>query len=148
MFCLPGLPAPPNQMPPILLSSCRVILIVLLTLSSVLTSCRQETDCGISKARADIKALKICLISYRETSGGYHTTGQGLRALVDRPTVAPIPIEWTPKLKDETALVDPWERPFHYRYPGIRNSEGPDLWSIGKDGKTGTADDYSNYHER
>jgi general secretion pathway protein G len=40
---------------------------------------------------------------------------------------------------------DPWKRPIHFRYPGIRNPKSFDIWSAGKDGIEGTADDITNF---
>jgi hypothetical protein len=40
---------------------------------------------------------------------------------------------------------DPWRRPIHFRYPGVRNPKSFDIWSAGKDGIAGTADDITNF---
>ena len=47
----------------------------------------------------------------------------------------------------ERAAVDPWKRDYRYKYPGTRNRNGYDIWSIGADGKDGTEDDITNWGE-
>ena len=41
--------------------------------------------------------------------------------------------------------LDPWGRPYQYRYPGQHNKDKYDIWSSGKDGQDGTADDIGNW---
>ena len=47
----------------------------------------------------------------------------------------------------EKAAVDPWKQDYRYKYPGARNPNGYDIWSIGADGKDGTDDDVTNWEE-
>ena len=41
---------------------------------------------------------------------------------------------------------DPWDREYQYRYPGTRNRQGFDLWSLGPDEETGE-DDVTNWED-
>ena len=43
--------------------------------------------------------------------------------------------------------LDPWQRPYHYLYPGKHNPNVPDIWSLGPDGIDGTADDIGSWTE-
>ena len=43
--------------------------------------------------------------------------------------------------------VDPWGKPYEYKAQGEHNQGGYDLYSIGKDGQPGTADDVVNWGE-
>ncbi|OQB14136.1 MAG: Type II secretion system protein G precursor [Candidatus Omnitrophica bacterium ADurb.Bin205] len=43
--------------------------------------------------------------------------------------------------------VDPWGRPYMYKYPGERNPDGYDLFSTGRDGQQETADDIGNWDD-
>lgn len=45
----------------------------------------------------------------------------------------------------EKRAVDPWNRPYEYKYPGVHNRHGFDLWSRGPDGQSGSADDVTNW---
>ncbi len=37
--------------------------------------------------------------------------------------------------------LDPWGKPYQYRRPGTHNPDEYDLFSMGKDGQSDTADD-------
>jgi len=88
-------------------------------------------------ARTQIELLGTALDNYRLDNGFYPTTGQGLRALREKPTRLPLPLNWRgPYLRKEVPL-DPWGREYLYRGPGERNPTSYDLWSLGRDGKTG-----------
>ena len=41
--------------------------------------------------------------------------------------------------------VDPWGRPYVYRYPGQINTSGADVFSYGADGNEGGGDDVGNW---
>ena len=43
--------------------------------------------------------------------------------------------------------LDPWGKPYIYKFPGEHNSDSYDLSSMGKDGKPDTADDGVNWGE-
>ena len=80
-----------------------------------------------TRARADIQGLRTLLLSYNGSNGYYPTGDQGLSALV-------------PRLMESLPL-DPWGKPYVYRYPGRSNPSGYDLFSSGPDGIPDTADD-------
>ncbi len=48
-----------------------------------------------------------------------------------------------PYLKEEP--IDPWKHPYQYKYPGVHNPNSFDVYSMGKDGADGTADDIGNW---
>ena len=50
-----------------------------------------------------------------------------------------------PYLKGGKNPADPWLNPIQYTYPGSHNGDGPDIWSMGPDKQSGTADDVSNW---
>ena len=90
-------------------------------------------------ARADIQAIGAQLHVYTSMNGFYPTTEQSLDALVAKPNSSPIPEHWM-QLFDERPK-DPWQSPYVYRCPGIKNSNGYDLFSAGPDRKPDTTDD-------
>src|SRR5215472_7091230 len=67
-------------------------------------------DARIAAARQDIATLMNALKLYKLDSGRYPTTEQGLRALVEKPTVDPIPGNWKAGgyLDSPTVRKDPW----------------------------------------
>jgi general secretion pathway protein G len=88
-------------------------------------------------ARTQMSLLATALDNYRLDNGSYPTTAQGLLALRGRPTSGTVPANWRgPYLRRDVPL-DPWNRSYVYQSPGIRNPNGFDLMSYGRDGKTG-----------
>ena len=96
-------------------------------------------------ARADIKGnLSLALRLYAVDNGGdYPTTGQGLAALLTKPTSPPVPGNWKGPYIEEPPL-DPWQHPYGYRYPGTHPPQEYDLFSLGSDGKE-SEDDIANW---
>ena len=70
-------------------------------------------------------------------NGDYPSTEQGLTALWERPEVAPSPINWQGPYLDSPMTLDPWGNRYVYVRPGLRDSNGYDLVSLGKDGIEG-----------
>ncbi len=101
-----------------------------------------------SIARADIDTnLDSSLGMYELDNGKYPTTDQGLAALLQKPAIEPVPGNWNgPYLKKKAVPKDPWGRDYVYRSPGVHNSEGYDLSSVGPDGVE-SADDIVNWQE-
>lgn len=97
-----------------------------------------------SVAQADIKGnLSLALKLYEVDNGRYPTTEQGLRALFEKPASPPTPKNWKgPYLEEEP--LDPWRKPYGYRYPGAHPPRDYDLSSSGPDGIE-SDDDISNW---
>jgi general secretion pathway protein G len=74
-------------------------------------------------------ALKAPLLKYRIDMGSYPTAEDGgLMALLNAPAgrAAKWKGPYVEKIPD-----DPWGRPYQYKYPGAKNPDGYDLWSLG-----------------
>ena len=97
------------------------------------------------KVNADLVTFKEALLGYQLESGSLPTTQQGLKALVTKPTVEPIPDHWRAFFDQE--VLDPWNHPYQYLNPGKHNPDRYDLWSMGPDGVSGTEDDIGNWHD-
>jgi len=83
-------------------------------------------------AKAQIDALERALDQYRLDTGRYPSTELGLAALINRP---PNETKWNgPYLRKEVPL-DPWNKPYVYKYPGERGDY--DIMSYGRDGQPG-----------
>jgi general secretion pathway protein G len=100
---------------------------------------RVAEDARQKTAQADMQALTSCLEMFKLNAGFYPSTAQGLDACANRTTVEPIPKRWV-QLIDKVPK-DPWGNAYQYRFPGKRNPARFDLFSPGKDGVAGTADD-------
>jgi general secretion pathway protein G len=90
--------------------------------------------------------MKTALTTYRIQIGDYPSTAEGLAALVVSPPDKTD--RWHgPYIDVENGKIpqDPWNHDYKYLYPGVHNKDGYDLWSVGKDGVDGTADDIGNW---
>jgi general secretion pathway protein G len=85
------------------------------------------------KATADLATLAQALDLYRLDNGSYPTTPQGLAALVERPTTAPVPRAWREGGYVEEVPADPWGHAYVYVATGDRFV----LKSLGGDGVEG-----------
>ena len=94
-------------------------------------------DARVAAARQDIATLMNALKLYRLDNGRYPTSEQGLRALVEKPTVDPIPNNWKAGgyLEATTVRQDPWKNDYQYLNPGLHGEV--DVLSFGRDGQPG-----------
>lgn len=91
-------------------------------------------------------SMKTPLVRYRIDIGDYPATNEGLAALITAPGNAAE--KWRgPYLESTGGKVpqDPWGQPYEYRYPGVKNAGGYDLYSKGPDKTAETADDIGNW---
>ena len=116
-----------------------VVIIVLGLLAAIVAPqiLGRVSDARTTAAETQVALFGTALDNYRLDNGAYPTTEQGLAALREKPTRAPIPTNWRgPYLRKDVPL-DPWGKPYIYRSPGERNASGYDLLSLGRDGKPG-----------
>ena len=92
-------------------------------------------EARVTVAKTDVRTIASSLEMYRLDNRVYPTTGQGLEALVARPTTAPVPPNWSAGGYLAQVPLDPWGRPYEYRSPGETGAY--DLMSLGADGKPG-----------
>lgn len=99
----------------------------------------------IFASRVDILSISTALDTYKKLHNDtYPTTEQGLKALIEKPTIPPIPKDWKgPYLLRK--LIDPWGNPYQYCCPSKHNRSDFDLWSFGPDGKDETEDNMTNW---
>jgi general secretion pathway protein G len=94
---------------------------------------RQVDRSRITAARAQINSFQTALGVYKLDTGRFPTTEQGLQALRVRPEGVE---RWDGPYLPQDAPLDPWGRPYVYRYPGEHGDE-PDIASYGADGQVG-----------
>lgn len=88
------------------------------------------------------ESVKTPLMAYKINIGNYPSTEEGINALATPPPEKAA--RWRgPYI--EKIPVDPWGNPYHYRYPGTRNTRSYDLWSNGPNGIEGDQDDIGNW---
>ena len=87
----------------------------------------------MTAAKTDVSNLVQALKLYKLDNQRYPSAEQGLQALLTKPTVDPMPVNWKPYL--DQLPKDPWGRPYQYLSPGIKGEV--DVMSFGADGQTG-----------
>ncbi len=100
-------------------------------------------DAKRTAAKVQIRNIEGALQLYKLDNGIYPSTEQGLKALVEKPSVGVIPKKWKiggyiPKLPE-----DPWANPYKYLSPSQSPGQNPNLKaeyeiiSLGTDGEVG-----------
>ncbi len=100
-------------------------------------------DAKRTAAKVQIRNIEGALQLYKLDNGVYPTTEQGLKALVEKPSVGVIPKKWKiggylPKLPE-----DPWQNPYKYMSPSQSRTQAGtpvgeyELLSMGTDGEVG-----------
>jgi general secretion pathway protein G len=88
-------------------------------------------------ARAQISAISTALELYSLDLGGFPQQQLGLQALMQNSSAS---ARWKgPYLKRADALLDPWGRPYLYRFPG--KSGQAEVYSLGRDSAPGGVDE-------
>ncbi|MCS7025535.1 MAG: type II secretion system major pseudopilin GspG [Bryobacteraceae bacterium] len=94
---------------------------------------RKSDTARATAARAQINGFMTALGSYKLDTGLFPTTEQGLQALRTRPAGVN---QWQGPYLPQDIPLDPWGRPYVYKYPGEHGDE-PDVMSYGADGVPG-----------
>jgi len=94
-------------------------------------------------ARAQISAISTALELYALDAGTFPPQEAGLSVLINAPSNG---ATWHgPYLKRQDALIDPWGRPYNYKFPGRAGT--PEVFTLGRDnapGGVGEDQDISN----
>lgn len=90
-------------------------------------------------AKAQINALENALDQYRLDTGHTPSAELGLAALNTKPANE---LKWAGPYLKKAVPLDPWGRAYLYKSPGEHSDF--DLYSLGKDGQLGGADENSD----
>ena len=112
-----------------------VVLVIIGVLAALIVPnvLDRTDDARATAARTDVHNIMQALKLYKLDNLRFPSAEQGLAALVQRPTTAPLPGNWKPYL--EKLPNDPWGRPYQYLSPGIQGEV--DVMSFGADGASG-----------
>jgi general secretion pathway protein G len=114
------------------------LLVVLVILGLILAIATPRVIKFVGGAKSDTAQIQVDRLSgvldlYRLEVGSYPSNEEGLDALMEQPGDTE---GWNgPYLKKAESLIDPWNNPFLYRYPGEHGEF--DLYSLGRDGQEG-----------
>ena len=81
-----------------------------------------------TRVDSDLQAIGLALQSYESRALRKPTTEQGLKALVEKPTIEPIPENYRAFMKDMPK--DPWGQEYKYRVPAQKSKDDYDVWSV------------------
>lgn len=119
-----------------------LVLVILAVLAAVVVPkfTNRSEQARITAAKTDISNIEGQLDIFEQDCGRYPTSEEGLTALVQNPGNVQ---GWQgPYLK--RLNMDPWGHPYVYVSPGVHNTSGIDLYSVGPDGREGN-DDITNW---
>jgi general secretion pathway protein G len=98
-----------------------------------------EEGAKLAPIKGDFHSISSALRTYKINAGHYPSTEQGLQALVERPTIPPIPDDWV-KL-DTNVPTDPWKNEYRHRCLPDSSPRPFELRCVGPDGIEGSKDD-------
>lgn len=96
-------------------------------------------DARKAASMSDIKNIMTSLNLYYLREARFPTEAQGLSALVNKPTMSPIPTNYKEGGYLDKLPNDPWSNPYQYRNPGKHGQI--DVYSFGPDGATPAGED-------
>jgi general secretion pathway protein G len=92
-------------------------------------------EARVTAAKQGLASMVSALKLYRLDNFRYPSQEQGLRALVERPTTEPVPVNWPNGGYLDRFPKDPWGNDYVYRNPGQRDDV--EVLSLGADGRPG-----------
>jgi general secretion pathway protein G len=116
-----------------------VVLAIIATLAALVgpSVFRNVGDSRAQATKSQIELFALALEQYRLDNHVYPTAEQGLSALRTMPVAGEPPRKWRGPYLRRVVPDDPWGRAYIYVSPGRENPETYDLYSLGRDGKTG-----------
>ncbi len=100
----------------------------------------------LQKVDGDLLAISAALDTYKLNAGNYPTSQQGIKALNEKPSTAPVPKRWTQLMS--SMPKDPWNNDYIYRQNGKKMENKFEIVCNGPDGKPETEDDMSSQDEK
>ena len=118
-----------------------LVVVMIITILTTIVGVNVIPRLGQAKtaaAVAQIGIFKTALSLYRMDNDCFPTQEQGLEALNEKPTIAPIPEKYVEQgyLESQTLPLDPWSHDYVYIVPGPDNQPYK-IVSYGADGEPG-----------
>jgi general secretion pathway protein G len=92
-------------------------------------------EARVKQAYSDFSTIEGQLKLYRLDNYRYPTTEQGLQALVEKPSIDPVPRQWQNGGYLDALPIDPWGNAYLYSTPGEKGDY--DIYTYGADGVAG-----------
>ena len=123
-----------------------VVLLIIGIMASIVAPniLGNQEDAQLKKAAVDIQQLESALEMYKLKNSQFPTTEQGLDALVNEPTIEPLPRNYPDGGFIRRLPEDPWNNPYTLISPGEMGRV--DIFSNGPDQQPGTDDDIGNWN--
>ena len=112
-----------------------VVIIGILASFVVVNVVGRDDDARVVAAKNDVSVIMSALAIYRLDNGVYPSSEQGLRALVEKPTVGEPTRNWKFGGYVKKMPKDPWGNDYQYLNPGIHGEV--DVVSFGADRRPG-----------
>jgi general secretion pathway protein G len=135
-----------NQQKGFTLLEIMVVIVILGILASLVVPnlMGNKDKADRQKVVSDLVALENALDMYRLDNSYYPTTGQGLNALIEKPSGTPAPRNYREEGYIRRLPQDPWGSDYILVSPGEKGRI--DVFSVGRDGEEGTDDDIGNWN--
>ncbi len=116
-----------------------VVVVIMAILAAIVVPkiMSRPDQAKVVKVKEDIQAIGNALDLYKLDNGQYPSQQQGLKALVTKPTAAPVPSNYAPGGYLKHMPLDPWGHPYRYRNPGKHGEI--DVFTYGENNKPGGA---------
>lgn len=127
-----------------------IILVLLSWLYMLLTpDFGPKSQARKQDAETALSMFRSGLTEFHLDCGRYPTSREGLAALIQRPSTIARSSWRGPYLDMSFIPRDPWGRPYVYKYPGMHNTNGYDLYSLGPNGNdSGAIGNWTNLNGR
>ncbi len=114
-----------------------VVVIIIGLLASIVAPMvlGKADEARVQKVYADFKNIQTALDLYRMDNYVYPNSEQGLEALVVKPSLSPVPRNWSKNGYVPSLPIDSWGQPYLYISPGEYREY--DIYTLGADGVSG-----------
>ena len=120
-----------------------LVLVILAVLAAVVVPkfTSRGKQAREAAAKTDIANLETAIDAFQVDTGRFPSSDEGLKALVEMPGNVK---NWHGPYIKRGVPNDPWSQPYVYRFPGTKNANSYDLFSMGEDQREGN-DDIDNW---
>ncbi len=131
-----------------------MFIIVLLVGILIGTAGYVSKRAGVNRTKSEISTIEAALEAYRSSTGTYPTnwttgslsfSGAYAELVLGSKRYLNPRTEQIFVVSGRTNILDPFGTPYYYRYPGVTNTMGFDLWSLGPDRSAGGGDNITNW---